>query len=85
MEIQVAADRLDVDVYTFVDGRWLKYSCNSVCRSGSLYLDNVGECCILGMLFVHKNLECPLVAFVLEMKREFTALHGEKKQSIQAV
>lgn len=30
-------------MYTFVDVRWFKYGCSSMCRSRSLYLDNGGS------------------------------------------
>lgn len=37
-----AADLLGVNVYTFVDGRWLKYSCSRARSSECIYVDNVG-------------------------------------------
>ncbi|XP_030578908.1 uncharacterized protein LOC115775538, partial [Archocentrus centrarchus] len=41
VEIQVTADYLGVDVFTFYDGRWLKYSCNGKLFSkDGIYLEN---------------------------------------------
>ncbi|XP_061749313.1 uncharacterized protein LOC133547832 [Nerophis ophidion] len=54
VEIQATADYLGIDIFTFNDGRWLKYSCNGNCLSADcIYLQNVGgqhfECvvCVL--------------------------------------
>ena len=42
MEIQVTADWLGVSLFTFHDGRWLKYSCSSKCLSEEcIYLENI--------------------------------------------
>ncbi|XP_016400038.1 OTU domain-containing protein 4-like [Sinocyclocheilus rhinocerous] len=41
VEIQATADYLGVNVFTFFDGRWLKYTCNSKLLSNqSIYLEN---------------------------------------------
>lgn len=41
VEIQATADFLGVNVFTFYDGRWLKYSCNNKLLSKhSIYLEN---------------------------------------------
>ncbi|KAF0046106.1 hypothetical protein F2P81_002635 [Scophthalmus maximus] len=41
VEIQATADCLGVNVFTFYDGRWLKYSCNSKLLSQhGIYLEN---------------------------------------------
>ncbi len=42
VEIQVTADWLGVSVYTFNDGRWLKYNCSSKHLSAEcIYLENI--------------------------------------------
>ncbi|XP_016118254.1 uncharacterized protein [Sinocyclocheilus grahami] len=44
VEIQATADYLGIDVFTFYDGRWLKYSCNGALLSKhSIYLENCHE------------------------------------------
>ncbi|XP_050957725.1 LOW QUALITY PROTEIN: uncharacterized protein LOC127158760, partial [Labeo rohita] len=41
VEIQATADYLGINVFTFFDGRWLKYTCNSKLLSNqSIYLEN---------------------------------------------
>nr|XP_061838349.1 uncharacterized protein LOC133620798 isoform X2 [Nerophis lumbriciformis] len=43
VEIQATADYLGIDIFTFHDGRWLKYRCSSKCLSADcIYLENVG-------------------------------------------
>ncbi|XP_073681625.1 uncharacterized protein [Garra rufa] len=41
VEIQATADYLGISVFTFFDGRWLKYTCNSnILSNQSIYLEN---------------------------------------------